>query len=111
MMQEEIAKYGQIMMNQPGKPPVPMSIQQVAELLTKQGDLLEKQGEQIKNYEKRIVELESMNRNLQKLILEKSFSEKKPDEKKPATLNELMNVKPVEPSKSEPLFKLDASML
>ena len=59
-----------------------------------------------------------MNRNLQKLILEKSFSKPdeknqspKPDEKKPATLNELMNVKPVEPSKSEPLFKLDASML
>lgn len=127
-MQEEMAKQGQIMMNQPGKPPVAMSIQQVAELLTKQGDLLGKQGEQIKNYEKRIAELENMNRNLQKLILEKSFSKSdekksdekksdeknqspKPDEKKPATLNELMNVKPVEPSKSEPLFKLDASML
>ena len=123
MMQEEMAKQGQIMMNQPGKPPVAMSIQQVAELLTKQGDLLGKQGEQIKNYEKRIMELENMNRNLQKIILEKSFSKSddkkpdeknqspKPDEKKPATLNELMNVKPVEPSKSEPLFKLDASML
>jgi hypothetical protein len=103
MMQEEMAKSGQIMMNQPGKPPVPMSMQQIAELLTKQ-------GEQIKAYEKRIAELESINGNLQKLLIEKSGLK---DNALPSTLQSMNNVygQKESLSKSEPLFKLDLSMI
>jgi hypothetical protein len=139
MVQEEMSKNGQIMMNQPGKPPTTMSMTQVAELLSKQGEMLAKQGEQLKAYERRIVELETINRNLQKLIMEKS----EPKEvQKPGTLQEMNTVygpaltkagpttlstdkalptdkalsnnndTPVKPlSKSEPLFKLDPSMI
>jgi hypothetical protein len=118
MIQEEMAKNGQIMLNQPGKPPVPMSMQQVA-------DLLSKQGEQIQIYERRIAELEGINRSLQKLLMEKSS---KKDENtvvygpelppKPTTLQDIQTVYgPSLPSsspsnsKSEPLFKLDPSMI
>lgn len=38
MMQEEMSKNVQIMMNQPGKPPVPMTMPQIAEMLTQQGE-------------------------------------------------------------------------
>jgi len=128
IMQEEMAKNGQIMLNQPGKPPVPMSMQQVADLLTQQGESLAKQGEQLKQYERRIVELETINRNLQKLLMEKS-GQKEVDVKKPTTLEELRSKNPLPnplpnnplpntvygpalpppkpSSKSEPLFKLD----
>lgn len=125
MMQEEMAKNGQIMLNQPGKPPVPMSMQQVADLLSQQGEALAKQGEQLKQYERRIVELETINRNLQKLLMEKS-GQKEVDVKKPTTLEELRSNNPLPnnplpntvygpalppplkpSSKSEPLFKLD----
>jgi hypothetical protein len=118
MVQEEMAKNGQIMLNQPGKPPVALSMQQVA-------DLLSKQGEQIQVYERRIAELEGINRSLQKLLMEKSS---KKDENnvvygpelppKPATLQDIKTVYgPSSPSpspsnsKSEPLFKLDPSMI
>jgi len=113
MMQEEMAKNSQIMMNQPGKPPVPMTMPQIA-------DLLSKQTEQIQIYERRIAELENINQRLQKQILEKSvltqpnqitLVEHKPislAEQKPITLQEMNKNKL---SKSEPLFKLDASML
>jgi len=121
MMQEEMAKNGQIMLNQPGKPPVPMSMTQVADLLSKQGEMLSKQGEQLQAYERRIVELETINRNLQKLLMEKSGPK---EVKKPSTLQEMNMVygpalpptKTPEPvikplSKTEPLFKLDPSMI
>ena len=104
MMQEEMAKNGQIMLNQPGKPPVPMTMPQIAELLSKQGEMLAKQTEQIHAYERRIAELENINRNLQKLILDKTTQKDNdivygPELHKPMT------------SKSEPLFKLDATMI
>jgi glycosyltransferase involved in cell wall biosynthesis len=120
MMQEEMAKSGQIMLNQPGKPPVPMTIPQIAELLTKQ-------GEQIHTYQRRIAELEGINRNLQKLLTEKKDDSNVvygpelyglKSESKPRTLQDMKTVH--EPtlsnisgskSKSEPLFKLDPSMI
>lgn len=98
MMQEEMAKNGQIMMNEPGKPPVPMTMQQIADLLSKQGEMISKQTEmlskqhtQIQIYEKRIAELEAMNHRMQKVLLEKNglTPHSNPD------------------SKTEPLFKLD----
>ena len=95
MMQEEMAKNGQIMLNQPGKPPVPMTMPQIADLLSKQGEMISKQEVQIQIYEKRIAELETMNQRMQKVLLEKNSNKEllKPD------LNP--------DSKTEPLFKLD----
>ena len=131
MMQDEMSKNGQIMLNQPGKPPVPMSMTQVADLLSKQnetmakqGEMLTKQGGQLQAYERRIVELETINRNLQKLLLEKSVP-KEDNSQKPSTLQEMNTVygpalpkatltekaTPNPSSKSEPLFKLDPSMI
>jgi len=104
MMQEEMAKNGQIMLNQPGKPPVPMTMQQIADLLSKQGEMLSKQaemlskqGEQIQIYERRIAELETSNQRLQKVLLEKNCNKEllKPDSN------------PDSACKTEPLFKLD----
>ena len=100
IMQEEIAKNGQTMLNQPGKPPVPMTIPQIAELLTKQ-------NEQIQLCERRIAELENINANLQKLLMEKKHDnivygpELPPNEVVPKAIL----------SKSEPLFKLDPTMI
>ena len=93
MIEEETAKSGQIMLNQPGKPPVPLTINQVAEMLSKQ-------SEQIQIYERRIAELEAMNRELQKLLTAKPIFGPEP-------------LKPIlgESSKSEPLFQLDSSMV
>lgn len=93
MIEEETAKSGQIMLNQPGKPPVPLTINQVAEMLSKQ-------SEQIQIYERRIAELEAMNRELQKLLSTKPVFGPEP-------------LKPIlgESSKSEPLFQLDSSMV
>ena len=109
MMQEEMAKNSQIMMNQPGKPPVPMTMPQIADLLSKQGEMLSRQTEQIQVYERRIAELENINQILQKQILEKSvLNQITLSEQKPTTLQEMNKNKM---SKSEPLFKLDASML
>lgn len=109
MMQEEMAKNSQIMMNQPGKPPVPMTMPQIADLLSKQGEMLSRQTEQIQFYERRIAELENINQILQKQILEKSvLNQITLSEQKPTTLQEMNKNKM---SKSEPLFKLDASML
>ena len=98
MMQEEMAKNGQIMMNEPGKPPVAMTMQQIADLLSKQGEMISKQTEmlskqhtQIQIYEKRIAELEAINHRMQKVLLDKNGL--KPDSNPD--------------SKTEPLFKLD----
>jgi glycosyltransferase involved in cell wall biosynthesis len=109
MMQEEMAKNGQIMLNQPGKPPVPMTMPQIAEMLTKQ-------GEQIHVYERRIVELESINANLQKLLMENAV--KKHDnsvvygpELQPKAIQQPYELPKAILSKSEPLFKLDPTMI
>jgi glycosyltransferase involved in cell wall biosynthesis len=111
MIQEEMAKNGQIMLNQPGKPPVPLSIEQVVDLLTKQ-------GQQINLYERRIAELENINRNLQKELLQKHVSAKEGTQSNnlisgsafiPIPIQKPKSVMP--PSKSEPLFKLDPSMM
>jgi glycosyltransferase involved in cell wall biosynthesis len=121
MARDEMAKNGQIMLNRPGQPPTPLSPQQIVEMLSKQ-------GEQIQVYERRIQELETINKSLQKLLSEKgSLSEKtslcekaalsetgslsEKDIKKPTSIFEFQNAAPVVPnSKSEPLFKLDASV-
>ena len=109
MMQEEMAKNGQIMLNQPGKPPVPMTMPQIAEMLTKQ-------GEQIHVYERRIVELESINANLQKLLMENAV--KKHDnsvvygpELPQKAIQQPYELPKAILSKSEPLFKLDPTMI
>ena len=93
MIQEEAQKNGQIMLNQPGKPPIPLTMNQIAEMLSKQ-------SEQIQIYERRITELETMNRELQKLLSAKSGSEK-------PVLTPTLG----ESSKSQPLFQLDSSMI
>jgi hypothetical protein len=101
-------------LNQPGKPPVPLSIEQVVDLLTKQ-------GQQINLYERRIAELENINRNLQKELLQKHVSAKEGTNSSqsnnlisgsafiPIPIQKPKSVMP--PSKSEPLFKLDPSMM
>jgi hypothetical protein len=64
MIREEMAKQQgspQIMLNQPGKEPMPLSAQQII-------DLLSKQGQQIQMYEQRIKELENIIVNLQSSI-------------------------------------------
>lgn len=114
MMQEEMAKNGQgvIMMNQTGKAPVAMTTNQIVELLSKQ-------GQQIQAYERRIAELESINQNLQKLIMEKSMPPIETPIENPMpkhmTFQELIASKTKDTNdtilKSEPLFKLDASMM
>ena len=104
MMQEEIAKNGQIMLNQPGKPPVPMTMPQIAELLTKQ-------NEQIQLCERRIAELEGINANLQKLLIEKKNDSNVVygPELPPKPIHEVVPKTIL--SKSEPLFKLDPTMI
>ena len=63
MMEEQAKGIGQIMMNEPGKEPVPLTIPQIAELLRNQQDVIAK-------YEGRIRELEFMNQQLQGIIVE-----------------------------------------
>jgi hypothetical protein len=63
MMEEQAKGIGQIMMNEPGKEPVPLTIPQIAELLRNQQDVIAK-------YEGRIRELEFMNKQLQSIIVE-----------------------------------------
>ncbi len=105
MVQEEMAKNGQIMLNQPGKPPVALSMPQIAEMLTKQ-------GEQLHVYERRIQELENINMQLQKLLSAKS-------EQQPLlpALSPIFGPLPPPPphplessSKSEPLFRIDSML-
>jgi glycosyltransferase involved in cell wall biosynthesis len=102
MMQEEIAKNGQIMLNQPGKPPVPMTMPQIAELLTKQ-------NEQIQLCERRIAELENINANLQKVLMEKKHDNSVYGPEFPP--KPIREVPKAILSKSEPLFKLDPTMI
>lgn len=110
MAQDEMAKNGQIMLNQPGQQPVALTTPQIIELLSKQ-------SEQLQAYEKRIGELENINKQLQKIISEKPKILN--DVGKKPNYESLFKLEPQEPqksnyepkSKSEPLFKLDASMI
>jgi hypothetical protein len=95
MIQEEMAKNGQIMLNQPGKPPIPLTIPQVVEML-------QKQGEQLHVYERRIQELENINMQLQKLLATKTPTLQSAASS--ATIVPLLG----ESSKSEPLFRIDS---
>jgi hypothetical protein len=97
MIQEEMAKNGQIMLNQPGKPPVPLTIPQVVEML-------QKQGEQLHVYEKRIQELENINMQLQKLLATKTPTLQSAAAASSAATVPLLG----ESSKSEPLFRIDS---
>jgi len=102
MVQEEMAKNGQIMLNQAGKPPVALSMPQIAEMLTKQ-------GEQIQVYERRIHELENINMQLQKLLSAKSAPQPLSSV---APLSPIFGHLPPHPlessSKSEPLLRIDS---
>jgi hypothetical protein len=94
MMQAEAEKNGQIMLNEPGKPPVAMTMAQIADMLTKQ-------GEQIRVYQERITELEGINLQLQKLLTTQ----------KPSSSSSVPRPVLGESSKSVPLFQLDESMI
>jgi len=96
MMEEQAKGMGQIMMNQPGKEPVPLTIPQVAELLRNQQDIILK-------YESRIRELEFMNQQLQGIIIENA-KQAKPVEQKPFYgPSPIIHVE----SKTEPLFRIN----
>jgi glycosyltransferase involved in cell wall biosynthesis len=110
MIREEMAKQGanaQIMLNQPGKPPVPLTSEQIIDILTRQ-------GQQIQQYEQRIRELESIisimqGTNSQGMpFVPISIEEPKvPLLWKPGV--SLQNA--VTSSKSEPAFKLDPAFI
>lgn len=107
MTQDEMAKNGQIMLNQPGQQPIALTTPQIIELLSKQ-------SEQLQVYEKRIGELENINKQLQKIISEKTKILNDVGQK--PNYESLFKLEPTKPnlepkSKSEPLFKLDASMI
>ena len=87
-------------------------------MISKQNEMLSKQGEQIQTYERRIAELENINRNLQKVILEKTAQKDNntvygPELPKPFTLQDMKTLYGPKPPalKSDPLFKLDATMI
>jgi hypothetical protein len=103
MMEEQAKGVGQIMMNQPGKEPVPLTIPQIAELLRNQQDVIAQQ-------EGRIRELEFMNKQLQAIIVEnaKQMVPAVQPVTKPATMPVVQPpVPPTVSSKSEPLFRID----
>jgi hypothetical protein len=108
MMDEQAKGVGQIMMNQPGKEPVALTIPQIAELLRNQQDII---GQQ----EARIKELEFMNKQLQAIIVENAKQQMPtvPQVKQEAQPQVQLEVKPlvpkpnIETSKSEPLFRID----
>jgi hypothetical protein len=103
---------GQIMMNQPGKDPVPLTITQIAELLRNQQEIMAQQ-------EARIRELEFMNQQLQGIIVENAKQQKSmplaPISNAPcapisnAPCAPISNDQPwiKEISKSEPLFRIN----
>jgi len=116
MMDEQAKGMGQIMMNQPGKEPVALTIPQIAELLKNQQDVIAQQ-------EGRIRELEFMNKQLQGIIVENAKQqmpqvkqEAQPQVKQEAQPQVKQEVQPLVPllpkpnmesSKSEPLFRID----
>ena len=110
MMEEQAKGIGQIMMNQPGKEPVPLTIPQIAELLRNQQDVIAK-------YEGRIRELEFMNQQLQAIIVENAKQMKpalspvlspalSPALSPVLSRPQMSNPSPTN-SKSEPLFRID----
>jgi hypothetical protein len=110
MMEEQAKGIGQIMMNQPGQEPVPLTIPQIAELLRNQQDVIAQQ-------EGRIRELEFMNKQLQAIIVEnaKQMVPVVQPVVQPAVQPAVQPVvqpatKPPTPctsSKSDPLFRID----
>ena len=105
MMAEQVKNGGgQIMMNQPGKDPVPLTITQIAELLRNQQEIMAQQ-------EARIRELEFMNQQLQGIIVENAKQQKSmplaPISNAPCA--PISNDQPwiKEISKTEPLFRID----
>ena len=105
MMAEQVKNGGgQIMMNQPGKDPVPLTITQIAELLRNQQEIMAQQ-------EARIRELEFMNQQLQGIIVENAKQQKSmplaPISNAPCA--PISNDQPwiKEISKSEPLFRIN----
>ena len=119
MMEEQAKGMGQIMMNQPGKEPVALTIPQIAELLRNQQDIILK-------YESRIRELEFMNQQLQGIIIENAKQVKSvaPAEQipffgppapshslnpVPSQFGIIDNIQPIytQPSKTEPLFRIN----
>ena len=97
MMEEQAKGAGQIMMNQPGKEPVALTIPQIAELLRNQQDVIAQQ-------EGRIRELEFMNKQLQAIIVENA-KQAKPSP--PPTPTPTPTPVQAPQSKSEPLFRID----
>ena len=100
MMAEQVKNGGgQIMMNQPGKDPVPLTITQIAELLRNQQEIMAQQ-------EARIRELEFMNQQLQGIIVENAKQQKSMPL---APCAPITSDKPwiKEISKTEPLFRID----
>ena len=102
MMAEQVKNGGgQIMMNQPGKDPVPLTITQIAELLRNQQEIMAQQ-------EARIRELEFMNQQLQGIIVENAKQQKSmplaPISNAPITSDKPW-IKEI--SKTEPLFRID----
>ena len=100
MMAEQVKNGGgQIMMNQPGKDPVPLTITQIAELLRNQQEIMAQQ-------EARIRELEFMNQQLQGIIVENAKQQKSMPLVPCAPIT---SDKPwiKEISKTEPLFRID----
>ena len=102
MMAEQVKNGGgQIMMNQPGKDPVPLTITQIAELLRNQQEIMAQQ-------EARIRELEFMNQQLQGIIVENAKQQKSmplaPISNVPITSDQPW-IKEI--SKTEPLFRIN----
>jgi hypothetical protein len=108
MMDEQAKGAGQIMMNQPGKEPVALTIPQIAEILKNQQDMIAQQ-------DARIRELEFMNKQLQAIIVENAKQQMAtvPSGQHMPFVQHLPTVqnhlpKPnIETSKSEPLFRID----
>ena len=110
MMDEQAKGIGQIMMNEPGKEPVPLTIPQIAELLRNQQDVIAK-------YEGRIRELEFMNQQLQGIIVENAkqarptlgpaLSPVLTPTLGPQMSNPPMSNPHMSNPKSEPLFRID----
>jgi len=99
MMDEQAKGVGQIMMNQPGKEPVALTIPQIAELLRNQQDIIGQQDARIK-------ELEFMNKQLQGIIVENAKQQMPIIQPQPLVQQSLPKPN-IETSKSEPLFRID----
>ena len=104
-MDEQAKGAGQIMMNQPGKEPVALTIPQIAEILKNQQDMIAQQ-------DARIRELEFMNKQLQAIIVENAKQQiptvpQVKQEVQPQLQQSLVPKSNIETSKPEPLFRID----